>query len=147
MIFDSLSQNTSLRYLDTKIQDFTNKKAPSSLPLSSSSLYFVNINIYYYSILKNRPLCIPLINYNPRDKGVMCFLLFTRIYVGLWVRLLVGLYKTSWPNVKRYRPEIWHIHSRKLYLNIRAHEMWEGDTNHRGPCAPKGPHSTVNYLQ
>ena len=47
------------------------------------------------------------------EKPVEDIPIFTYTCVGLWV---FGLYGTSWPNEKRYRPEIWFTHSPKPYL-------------------------------
>ena len=45
-------------------------------------------------------------NQNPRDGSSLW-----RIFLFLHVNVSVGLYGTSLPNEKRYRPEIWYRHS------------------------------------
>ena len=49
---------------------------------------------------------------NPRDEGSVCCHSFTRMSVGCFA----GLYGTSWPKEKRYRPWICYTHSPWPYL-------------------------------
>ena len=60
---------------------------------------------------------------------------FLNLLVYMWVCDSVGLYGTSWPNEKRYRPEIWNTYSRRPYLKTSFFvfsKQWP-----RGPLASK----------
>ena len=77
-----------------------------------STLYLL-FSIWYSYFFTLFMSFVHYIDQNPRKASSRSWIFFNSL-----VYMFVGLYGTSWPNKKRYRPEIWYTHSLKPYLKM-----------------------------